>query len=77
MSHKDVFVVTRDEECKPKTAVKVCHDYMKLVERFQDSDDELVIPGGLEELKLFTPFAQVVDVAETAELVPGDLVFDD
>lgn len=26
--------------------------------------------------KLFTPFASEIDVAETTELVPGDLVFD-
>ena len=50
---------------------------MQLVERFKDSKDELVIPGGLEILKLFTPYAKLIDVAETTELVPGDLIFDD
>lgn len=77
MARKDMYVLTRDQNYQPRTNVKVCHDYMELVERFKDSDDELMIPGGLDILKLFTPHAQVVDVAETTELIPGDLVFDD
>ena len=31
----------------------------------------------LEILRVFTPYAKVVYVAETSELVPGDLIFDD
>ena len=77
MARKDVYVLTQDRDFEPKTNVKVCHDHMELVRRFQDSDDELLVPGGLQVLKLFTLCARVVDVAEAPELVPGDLIFDD
>ena len=77
MACKDVYALTRDMDLEPKTDVKVCHDCMALVRRFQDSDDELVVPGGQQVPKLFTPYARVVDVAETSELVPGDLIFGD
>ena len=77
MARKDVYVLTQDRDFEPKTNVKVCHDHMELARRFQDSDDELLVPGGLQVLKLFTSCAQVVDVAEAPELVPGDLIFDD
>jgi len=77
MARKDMYLLTQDKNYKPRTAVKLCHNYMELVERFKDSDDELMIPGGQVVLKLFTPYAKIVDVAETTELVPGDLIFDD
>ena len=77
MARKDMYVLTQDKNYTPSTAVKVCHNYMELVERFKDSADELMIPGGQVVLKLFTPYAKIVDVAETTELVPGDLIFDD
>lgn len=76
-ARNDKYVLTRDTGYHEHEGCKVCHDYMELVERFRDSEDELVVIGGLIVLKLFTPFASSLDVAETTELVPGDLVFDD
>lgn len=77
MARKDMYVLTRDKNYQPSSAVKVCSDFMELVQRFRNSDDELMIPGGAEVLKLFTPYANIVDVAETTKLVPGDLIFDE
>ncbi len=74
---KELYIITRDENYQTPAGCKVVKDYMELVERFKDSSDELTVIGGLTILKLFTPYASEIDVAETDELVPGDLVFDD
>jgi len=37
MAHKEMYVLTRDEDYQPKTDVNVCNDYIELVERFKDS----------------------------------------
>ena len=76
-ARNDKYVLTRDENYQASGGCTVCHDYMELVDRFKDSEDELTVIGGLIILKLFTPYAASLDVAETTELVPGDLVFDD
>lgn len=50
---------------------------MELVNRFKDSEDELVVIRGLQILKLFFPYAKDTKCAVTNESVPGDLVFDE
>jgi hypothetical protein len=46
MASKALYFLTSDEGYQPKTNGKVWPDYMGLVERFKDADDELMIPGG-------------------------------
>jgi dihydrofolate reductase len=73
-ARNETYVITRDKTYRPSTSVKDCHDYTQLVERLQHSEDELNVIGGRTILKLFTPLAQELDVAEKTELVPGDLI---
>lgn len=39
-------------------------------------DKELLVIGGRGVFTLFLPYATRIDIAQTTELVPGDLVFD-
>ena len=50
---------------------------MKLVKMYKDSEDELLVAGRLTIFKLFLPFAYSLDVAESDELITGDLTFDE
>lgn len=73
------YIITLDEEYVPPFGLedaKVIHDYRELVSKYQFGSDELLVVGGLTIFKLFTPFAKILDVAETDELVPGNLIFD-
>ena len=77
---KNRYVITRDPSYQPPVGLEdtiVCNDYMELVKRYKDSKDELLVAGGLTIFKLFLPFAYSLDVAESDELVPGDLIFNE
>lgn len=71
-----MYVISRDEKFQAPRGLKLCNDYMELVERFKNSQDELLVIGGAIILNLFTPYASTLDIAEASELVPGDLVVD-
>lgn len=71
------YVITRnadfDVEGEP---IQVITDVNTLIDQYKDSEDELLIVGGLSMFNLFVPYAQRLDIAESDELVPGDVVFD-
>ncbi|MCE7743686.1 MAG: hypothetical protein GPJ52_00980 [Candidatus Heimdallarchaeota archaeon] len=78
--NQKTFMLTRNKANKIPEETKfltLYHDYMELVNRFQDSEEELAVVGDLEVLKLFTPYTKIIDFAETTELVVGNQVFDD
>jgi len=74
------YIIMRDENfMRPKGLedLIICTDCLEMVDQYKDSDDELLILGGLNVFKLFTLFAAELDVAEADELIPGDLVYDE
>lgn len=76
-AHRNRYVLTRDRAYQPPQFFEdiiVCNDYRELVDRYEDSDDELLVVGGKRVFDMFLPHAKRLDVAETDELVPGDLV---
>lgn len=79
-AYRNLYVLTRNRAYRPpagfESAIPV-RDFMDLVHRYSDSDDELVVVGGPTLWRLFTPYARKVDVAESAEPVTGDVVYDD
>jgi len=78
--NRKTFMLTRNKSYKIPEEVyflALDYDYMELVNRFQDSEEDLVVVGGLEVLKLFTPYAKIMDIAETTELVVYNQIFDD
>ncbi|MEM9487662.1 MAG: dihydrofolate reductase [Myxococcota bacterium] len=73
-----VYALTRDAERRFEAAhIRPTRDVSELIERFADSDEELLIAGGRTVLGLFLDHAERIDVAETDSDVPGDLVFAD
>jgi dihydrofolate reductase len=58
------------------SGLKVCNELQGLVKRYKDSDDELLVLGGLSVWTAFLPYADRIRTAETYKNVPGDLVFD-
>ncbi len=73
-----VFVLSRDPEfTAPAPHIEVVRDVKMLIERFEHSDEELLVAGGRKTLQLFAAHAAKADIAMTHELVPGDLVFRD
>ena len=79
-ARKKKFILTRNSHYRLPEGIRdatICNDYLELVDRYKSSIDELIIVGGLTIFKLFTPHANVFEVAETKELIPGDLVFND
>jgi hypothetical protein len=78
--YRTCYVLTRDPEYVPPMGferVVPVHDVMDLVHRYADSDDELLVAGGPTAWRLFTTYARRIDVAELAEPVAGDLVYDE
>ena len=73
-----VYVLTRNP-ASVSTAphITTVTDYRELVDRFAHSDEELLVAGGFQVFKLFLPYADRLDVAETDDLVAGDIVFSD
>lgn len=73
-----VFVLSRDPGfTAPAPHLEVVRDAQTLIDRFRDSDDELLVAGGATALRLFVPHAASADVALSNERVPGDVVFRD
>jgi dihydrofolate reductase len=71
------YVITRNPDFDVEgQLVEVITDAHELVERYRDSQDELVIVGGLAMFGYFLPHAHRLDISESHHLVPGDLVFD-
>ena len=78
--HKDthVFVLSHDRGLGLAPGhMELVNDYRALVDRFEHSDDELLVAGGHAVFQLFLPYAQRLDVAVTDALVPGDVTFAD
>lgn len=74
------FIITSNPDLQPPPDlqhVEMCTNHLDLVERFRDSEDDLNVIGGLTTLRMFLHHADRLDIAETANLVPGDLVFDE
>ncbi len=77
--HRIRYVLTRDTGYQPPQGfedVIICNNYMELVDRYGDSDDELLVVGGKRVFDMFLPHADVLDVIETDELMPGDVVLE-
>jgi len=74
------FLLTDDPQFRPPAELgraEVCTDYLKLVERYRESDEELNVLGGLTVFRMFLHHADRIDVAQADSNLPGDLVFDD
>lgn len=79
-ARKKKFILTRNTHYQPPEGMRdatICNDYLELVDRYKSSIDELIIVGGFTIFRLFTSHANVFEVAETRELIHGDLVFND
>ena len=55
--------------------IEIVSDLAPLLERYRDGSEELVAIGGYTVLKLLLPHAERLDIAETTETFPGNLVF--
>jgi hypothetical protein len=78
--YRNLYVLTRNRAYHPPAGFESAtpvRDFMDLVHRYADSDDELLVVGGPTLWRLFTPYARRVDVAESAEPVQGDVVYDE
>lgn len=75
---KTVFAMTTDPEYTHEASnVIPTTDYTTLVDRFgQNEDEHLLVAGGKVIFELFLPSADILHIAESNELVPGDVVFD-
>jgi predicted SnoaL-like aldol condensation-catalyzing enzyme len=74
------FVISRSPSYESHAEIakaEVCTDFLELVDRFTSSDEELNVIGGLAVFRMFLHHADHLDIAETIEPVPGDVVFDD
>ena len=69
------YVLARDPGVRVEGCTTVT-DPQTIIDRFLDSDDELVVIGGLRVFELFTPHAQIIEIARCDHLLPGDLVYD-
>ena len=56
--------------------IEIVSDLAPLLDRYRDGPEELVAIGGYTVLNLLLPYAKHLDIAETTETFPGDLVFD-
>jgi len=77
---KHTYVITRGENYIPprgREDVICINNFMELVDKYGGGEGELLIVGGKTIFKLFLPYTTSLDIAETHELVPGDIVFDD
>ena len=71
------YVITRNRNFDVgDNPVHIVDEAFDLVAKYKYSDDELVVVGGLAMFRIFVPHATQLDVVETSELFPGDLVFD-
>lgn len=77
LAKKNRYVITRnadfDVEGEP---IQIVTNANELIEKYQYSEEELLIVGGLAMFNFFVPYAQRLDIAESDELIPGDLVYD-
>jgi len=72
------YVITHDAAFQLPVGAEetqICTDYRSLVTKYQESEEELLVAGGLSIFKLFLPYAQQIDVAQSYQLIPGDIVF--
>lgn len=65
-----------DRLCGAEHVVRHAQDAQALVERFEDSEEELLVVGGLSTLARFLPHATHIDVLEAEQAQLGDLRFD-
>ena len=71
------YVITRNRNFDLHDhPVQIVDEAFDLVAQYKYSEDELVIVGGLAMFRVFVPHASRLDVVETSELFPGDLVYD-
>ncbi len=76
-AEKSRYVITRNEEFDTRGEdVFVITNPHLLIERYEYSDDELLIAGGLAMFDLFIPHTQILQIALIEKPMPGDLVFD-
>lgn len=57
------------------SGLTACNDVQELVAQYKESDDELLVLGGLSVWTAFLPHADSIRTAETYKNVPGDLIF--
>lgn len=71
------YVITRNRNFDTQDhPVQIVDEAFDLVAKYKYSDDELVVVGGLAMFRIFVPHASRLDVVETDQLFPGDLVYD-
>ncbi len=76
-AEKSRYVITRNEDFDTRGEdVFVITNPHLLIERYEYSDDELLIAGGLSMFNLFIPHTQRLQIALVESPLPGDLVFD-
>lgn len=74
----DKFVLTQKANFKVPVGLQGVNpvlDLKPLIERYKQSEEELLVIGGLSVFKQILPFADRLEVLEVDESVPGDLVF--
>lgn len=77
-SVKKAYVYCRNfKPAYQKKGFTHCSDIDALAQEYQQSEDELLVLGGLETWRKFLPYANRLKIAETHKNVPGDLVFNE
>ncbi|MCT4634534.1 MAG: dihydrofolate reductase [Firmicutes bacterium] len=77
--YDDFYVLTQspDKYSETNCDVTFTSDYMKLVEKYQDSKNTLIVGGGKATWEIFLPYAKEFIICLTYDESMGDIVFDD
>lgn len=68
LPHRFTYVLTRNDLSYPYENVKVVHDFKKLCEQYQNSEEQLIICGGAQIYEMAMPFVSEMWIS----LVEGD-----
>lgn len=76
--YQSAYLLTRNRQhSAARKGLTLCHDPAQLIAKYKNSDEELLVLGGLSTWRRFLPCAQHIRTVETLKNVPGDLVFKD
>lgn len=72
-----VLNYTEDFDLRGNQNAEVVTDFIKVVEKYKESDELLIVAGGKMTWELFLPYVDEIKVGYTKKpMVPGDIKFD-
>ncbi len=75
--HNNIYVLSRNKNLNLNNdKLIIIDDYKKLVDKYKNSKETLVVVGGKIVFDLFTPYANEIFVMEPKFDLPGELIYD-